>query len=229
MQSTRNSLDVSPTATERFLNLAEDKQRRIEEAAVAEFAAKGYSMANTNDIAARAGVSVGALFKYFANKSALFQHVTWRSAQLTESFISERIDLGEPVLDTIEKILCMIVETSRTHRDAVQLYQLTTSSRDTESAQHIALAMERFTSTTYTELIRKAQNEGVVRTDIEPEYLALFIDDIFMNLQFAKSGRYPEQRRKIYLGNRSDEDVISATMKFIISAIGKPSKGSSDD
>lgn len=219
MERARALLEKSPTANERFLNLALEKQERVEMAAVAEFAAKGYSLANTNDIAAQAGISVGALFKYFDNKSALFQHITWRTAKQIEQFVTERIDQGEPVLVVIEKILRKITETSREQSAAVQLYQLTTSSRDTECAQHIALTMERFTSGIYTEMMRRAQADGVVRGDIEPEYLALFLDDIFMNLQFSISSEYPAERRKIYIGNRSDEDCISATMKFITSAI----------
>jgi AcrR family transcriptional regulator len=43
----------------------------IVEAAARVFAARGYHQTNTNDIAERAGVSVGSLYEYFPNKDAI--------------------------------------------------------------------------------------------------------------------------------------------------------------
>lgn len=50
-------------------------RERVLEAAEHEFAASGYAGATMATIAARAGVSTGNLYRYFANKDALFDEV----------------------------------------------------------------------------------------------------------------------------------------------------------
>nr|WP_306010721.1 TetR/AcrR family transcriptional regulator [Paenibacillus sp. P46E] len=56
----------------KFLNLSKDKQDRIINAALQEFALKGYQNASTNEIVKQAGISKGLLFHYFNNKKDLY-------------------------------------------------------------------------------------------------------------------------------------------------------------
>ena len=50
----------------------EARRRAILEAALAEFAERGYAAARLDDVAARAGVAKGTLYLYFEDKQALF-------------------------------------------------------------------------------------------------------------------------------------------------------------
>ena len=59
----------------KFLNLKPEKQERILEAAIKEFADKGFEKASTNEIVKEAGISKGILFHYFQNKKKLFLFV----------------------------------------------------------------------------------------------------------------------------------------------------------
>ncbi len=56
----------------KFLNLEGEKQTRILNAALKEFAQKGYKNASTNEIVKEAEISKGLLFHYFKNKRELF-------------------------------------------------------------------------------------------------------------------------------------------------------------
>jgi TetR/AcrR family transcriptional regulator len=56
----------------KFLNLSPDKQERILNAALKEFARNGYEKASTNEIVKEAEISKGLLFHYFKNKKELF-------------------------------------------------------------------------------------------------------------------------------------------------------------
>jgi len=58
--------------TEIFLRIPEEKQLRVLQAAIDEFAEYGYEHTNTNRIAKAADISVGSLFKYFDSKEDLF-------------------------------------------------------------------------------------------------------------------------------------------------------------
>jgi len=56
----------------KFLNLNPEKQDRILNAALKEFAQKGYQNASTNEIVKEAEISKGLLFHYFNNKKGLY-------------------------------------------------------------------------------------------------------------------------------------------------------------
>jgi TetR/AcrR family transcriptional regulator len=64
----------------KFFNLDKEKQDRIINAAIKEFAQKGYDSASTNEIVKDAGISKGLLFHYFQNKKQLYlflyEHMT---------------------------------------------------------------------------------------------------------------------------------------------------------
>ena len=62
-------------ATEVFERLEEGKQKEVLDAAVAEFAAKGYSNASMNHLTKSAGISKGSIFQYFKSKGGLFDFV----------------------------------------------------------------------------------------------------------------------------------------------------------
>ncbi|MCM3764132.1 TetR/AcrR family transcriptional regulator [Neobacillus niacini] len=56
----------------KFFNVEPEKQDRIINAAIKEFAQKGYDKASTNEIVKEAEISKGLLFHYFKNKKQLF-------------------------------------------------------------------------------------------------------------------------------------------------------------
>lgn len=65
--------------TEAFYKLEPDKQQRILEAVLKEFATQGYDKASTNRIVQEAGIAKGMLFYYFKNKQELFRYALQHS------------------------------------------------------------------------------------------------------------------------------------------------------
>ena len=64
---------MPPSST--FNNLPSQKQERILDEALSEFAAKGYARASVNRLVARLGIAKGSIFQYFRDKPGLFQQV----------------------------------------------------------------------------------------------------------------------------------------------------------
>lgn len=58
--------------TNQFLNLQTEKQNRIIQVAIKEFAQNAYVSASTNRIVKECGISKGSLFKYFTDKEDLY-------------------------------------------------------------------------------------------------------------------------------------------------------------
>lgn len=80
---------------DKFFNLEKEKQDRIINAAIKEFAQNGYEKASTNEIVKEAGISKGLLFHYFKNKQQLFLFLFEHSTQILLEKILEKIDWGE--------------------------------------------------------------------------------------------------------------------------------------
>ncbi len=72
-------------ARPRFRRRKADRPREITSAALAAFADKGFAGTRVTDVARRAGVSKGLLYRYFRTKEELFKAVV-------RSFISPRIE-----------------------------------------------------------------------------------------------------------------------------------------
>ncbi|MBU1882407.1 TetR/AcrR family transcriptional regulator [bacterium] len=64
-----------PHGTEAFDTLPHPKKERIYQAAVSEFAERGFGKASMNRLVEAAGISKGSLFVYFKSKSGLFDAI----------------------------------------------------------------------------------------------------------------------------------------------------------
>src|SRR4030065_1156972 len=58
-----------------FPHLPADKQERVLDAALTEFADQGYHQASLNRLVARAGIAKGSLYQYFPNKEGIFRYI----------------------------------------------------------------------------------------------------------------------------------------------------------
>lgn len=79
----------------KFLNLKQEKQEKILEAAIKEFADKGFEKASTNEIVKEAGISKGILFHYFQNKKKLFLFAFDYAAELCLDEFLKKVNFEE--------------------------------------------------------------------------------------------------------------------------------------
>lgn len=79
----------------KFLNLDQEKQDRIINAAIKEFAQKGYDNASTNEIVKEAGISKGLLFHYFGNKKKMYLFVFDHFYEILVDEFYKKINLQE--------------------------------------------------------------------------------------------------------------------------------------
>jgi TetR/AcrR family transcriptional regulator len=79
----------------KFLNLDTEKQDRIINAAIKEFAQKGYDHASTNEIVKEAGISKGLLFHYFGNKKQMYLYLFDYCYEIIADEFYKNVDLTE--------------------------------------------------------------------------------------------------------------------------------------
>ncbi len=85
----------------KFYSLKPEKQERIINAALKEFAQNGYEKASTNEIIKEAEISKGSLFNYFNSKKELYLFLLDYVAKVIEQIYAE-VDWNEP--DFFERI-----------------------------------------------------------------------------------------------------------------------------
>lgn len=90
----------------KFLSLKPEKQERIINAAIKEFAKKGYKNATTDEIVKEANISKGALFHYFNNKKDLFLFLYDYTLKILMNEFFGKIDLDEKdILKRLRQVL----------------------------------------------------------------------------------------------------------------------------
>lgn len=113
----------------RHAPVQERGRRRVQQlldAAAEVIAASGVDNATTNAIAARAGTSVGVLYKFFPNKQAIVEALALRYIGEIEQFLSRQEQAGIagwPLEEAIDWIVRAIMEFHRTHPAYQHVYR----------------------------------------------------------------------------------------------------------
>ncbi|AEG44456.1 TetR/AcrR family transcriptional regulator [Isoptericola variabilis] len=111
---------------------------QIIDAAAELFAENGYESVTTNAIAARAGISPGSLYQFFANKDAIVRALTERYvSELSSAHTAalEGDDLAALPLDAlVDTVLTPLVEFNRSHRAFKALFARTGMPQTLEQA-----------------------------------------------------------------------------------------------
>ncbi len=179
-------------ASKTFLNIPKDKQDRVLRAAQVEFAKFGYHKANISDICERAGISNGALYKYFKNKADLYQAVIRRQVEGKDEYM-RWVAQGEATC--VEKIR-MLMENTQTDVDARNdtfriLLQLGTADMNS-FAKKVTRQVESTSFKHIRAILAEGIEHGEVRPDIDVEMTAYLISSICF---FLYSGFVSEYHR----------------------------------
>jgi AcrR family transcriptional regulator len=106
---------------------AQEKRDRILAAAFELFSERGYDAVGMRDIAAAAGVSIGSVYAYFADKKQTFVEVfALYAKELEQSFfnqidsnVSDRVDIEEFVYSLIGRFFDIFRKHLMMHRDCI--------------------------------------------------------------------------------------------------------------
>ncbi len=206
---------------EAFDKIPEAKRKRVLDAATDEFATYGFENTSIQQIAKRAEISVGSVYKYFENKDELFAMVVKENLSLLEELLLHHSSSDEDVMVKAESVLKELLKFSKKHPQLIKLYCAITTGNNTEFSRLLAQRVESISAKVYTEVIEKAQLSGEARKDIDPKFFAFLLNNVFMMLQFSISCDYYKERFKVYMGEdveNKDGFIIEQTLKFVKAA-----------
>ncbi|MBR6551236.1 MAG: TetR/AcrR family transcriptional regulator [Clostridia bacterium] len=206
---------------ELFDKIPEAKRKRILDAATDEFATYGFENTSIQQIAKRAEISVGSVYKYFENKEELFAMVVKENLSLLEELLLHHSSSDEDIMIKAESVLKELLKFSKKHPQLIKLYCAITTGSNVELSRMLAERVASISAKIYTDVIKKAQQTGDVRSDVDPRVFAFLLDNIFTMLQFSISCDYYKERLKVYIGENEetqDELLVKQTLKFIKAA-----------
>ncbi|WP_214410618.1 TetR/AcrR family transcriptional regulator [Sphaerisporangium fuscum] len=147
---------------------AERTRERILEAAVAEFAAKGYSGARTAGIAARAGVNQQLISYYFGGKQGLLSELRRRWQETEASIAAPDATFEESVGGYLEATL------DRPDWARLVVWQALGDCpfADAEEGERLS-ELQRAKMSAAVEAMRRRQRAGEISQDVDPEFALL--------------------------------------------------------
>jgi TetR/AcrR family transcriptional regulator len=209
---------MSQHSTPLFKRLSEEKRRTILDSAAAEFSRSGFTAAKVDLIAANAGISVGALYKYFGNKENCFLAVLDDGVRELEDRLDQVLSSEVEPWARIEAIVRLIPEHSRRHTEVLRLYHEIGGAGLSALSGDFCRRFEGLSARCYSALLAEARTAGLVREGLDENYAAFCLDNIFMALQFAFSCDYYKTRKSVYLGSEKDADdeaLVTRTLEFL--------------
>lgn len=196
-----------------FERIPPEKQHMILTIAMMEFAKNGFYKANINTIASKAGISIGAMYKYFSSKEELFcDTLEMGISVLNETFMS-RLDKGDDPFDKIKSIFMAALEFSKENPQALQIYMsLLSSSMDSFSKKY-AKTIEEVGHTFFKKIIEDGIASGHIHPDVDIDAANYFLDNNLMMFSFSQISLYLKIRLETFLeGRKTPEELIDDTV-----------------
>ena len=150
-----------------------DKEAAIFTAACKVIREKGFHQARMGDIAQAAGISYGLVYHYFKSKAELFDAVMgewWRGLDEVTDGLAED---DRPVEKKLEAIVSYFLDQYQERPDLVYIY-ITEYVRSTANLTPERLDRIKSIMALTEAVIRKAQEQGAIRSDLKARYLTYF-------------------------------------------------------
>lgn len=155
------------------------RRQAIVDEALAVFARTGFHGGSLREIAKRVGVTPAGLLHHFADKEELFAEV------LRQRDETVRAAAGDPAEHTLIEQAKRVVAHNQTSRGLTSLYAIVSAeATDSEHPSHADFAARyRVRAGEAAEILRRGQESGEVRADIDPEHAARLISAVMDGIQ----------------------------------------------
>ncbi len=148
---------------------ADDKPRRILDAAVRVFAAQGYEASRVGDVAKEAGVAYGLVYHYYASKEAVLEAVFREAWGRLLAAVALAEQSGEDAAEQLELVVKIVLRSWRDDPDLVRLLvrEVTRNPHIQDELDEIGQAFA-----TLERMVRRGQSAGTFRADLDPQLAA---------------------------------------------------------
>ncbi len=207
--------------------LTGEQLERILERATEEFSINGPERATVKAIAKAADVSVGVIYKYYADKDALFEACFTRSLNMLNDYLQQAGEEEGSLMAVCEKLIRIAQSFAKEHPAHIRMYHAITMDTESNLMAKYAREIESVSAKLYTEYLLKAKEAGLVRADMDPAVFAFFFDNMLMMLHFSYACEYYKERLSVFCGEdeKRDELLVQQSLKFLKNGFGIAQEG----
>ncbi len=173
----------------------EARQRALLGAAVSVFADFGFDTATTREVARRAGCSEGLIHRYFGGKRGLLLAVLRSHAEVVGRGFRDRVPQQVSVAAEIAGVLVAQMELMWERRDFMRV-AVSRAIVDSELAA-AAEEVNRTRSSTVAERLRRHQEAGRIRADVDIERVASALTGVGFALGFMEQVVFSQDREEL--------------------------------
>jgi TetR/AcrR family transcriptional regulator, fatty acid metabolism regulator protein len=151
---------------------ATDKRRMILDAAVRVFARQGFHTCRVSDIADEANVAYGLVYHYFSSKEEILDTLFLERWDVMLEAIAEADASQDSPREKLHAIASFIVESYRRDPELMKVIIVeVTRAANTFGRTHLAKIRDAYGQ--IAGIVQRAQQDGVFRAEITPEFAAL--------------------------------------------------------
>lgn len=208
----------SQPARTTFSHLPADKQERVLNAALNEFADQGYHQASLNRLVAQAGIAKGSLYQYFPNKEGIFRHIFQLALNLVRQTLVEVKESteNEDLFTRLEKSLRAGVRFLNEHPRIYSLYLKIQFDRQVPFRQEFLAAVRRHAGEYFGSLISRARTRGELRPGISEPAARFLLDAVFD--RFLQAVAVPALDVTLNL-HQAPEETVQRRIRELISLL----------
>src|SRR5271169_712788 len=162
-----------------FLKLPDEKRLFILNAAAEIFASEGYHHASISDICKNAGISNGALYKYFKNKEDMFLSIIDYGIDLVNG-LYRQFDTNKPVLPTLKAIFTGINRMARDRSFIISIYLDIGTCTLNSFAEKKSAELEIIGRDFLTKLLTNAVSRREIKNSVDIRSTVYFIDNLII-------------------------------------------------
>ena len=208
------------SATLRFEKLEPTLRERILDAAVREFFLNGYRSASMNRLVKLAGISKGALFKYFGTKASVFKYVYSEALSDIKNSLREVRDetRGQPFFTRLEEVLRSGLDLSTRRPMYAAIYYRVIYTGDTPHSREMLEEIQSISYRYLRSLIEEGMAGGDLRMDLDADRAAFILQSV---LDRFLQARHLDFLAPVVEGNGGDPSNLEAWIKEIITIFRK--------
>lgn len=169
-------------------NTDSEIRARLVESALVMIDRDGIDGARLRDIVDHAGMTTGSLYWFFKNRRALVNAALAERyirkmtsiTEVAEQIIGEGLVIGDP-LDLLGEIAIRVADTDRVQARRERVQVLAAALDDPILGKQVA-EVERRLSAQITDVIRTAQDKGIIRDDVDAYSIAVLVQSTTIGL-----------------------------------------------
>jgi TetR/AcrR family transcriptional regulator len=198
-----------------FVNLPPAKQEKIMDAALAEFADKGYQPASVNVMVSASGIAKGSLYQYFKDKKSLFLYVfQFGIDRVRRTLMRVKEETSEEnFFDRMERSLLAGVDFIHRHPRIYQIYLKILFDQHVPERDRLLAAVRQFAADYLGSLVRQGMARGEIRPDIPLPSLIFMLDALLD--RFLQAACVPAFDVTLNLDQASGEEIRERVRELV--------------